>query len=590
MPSSTRGRAESPSVPGIRSSLRFVVGGRSRPLGLMTATAFIGGVAEAVFLVTVTRAAFAVTGGSDRVGVIASRFLSLNETLLLALGLVLLRIVAALLAAWQSARLSSHVVAQIRRRVARAFLDAEWKVQHAQRGGSLQELVVSYSGSATNMISSLNSGLVALANLTAMLGLALVVDPLGALVMVGSVFLLAIVLRPVRAAVRRRAHDHTTAGMELAVAVNEISTLGMELHVFKVQSEASDSLNDRIERTRRARRRLDLALGVTSPIYSGLAYMALLAALAVVSLSSAANLSSLGAVMLVMLRSLSYGQALQTSYVGVTSSVPALTELRRRLDLFENARRIDGGMPVERISCIAADHVTFSYDGEHDVLCDVSFTIEKREIVGIVGPSGGGKSTLVQLMLGLRDPKVGRVLVDGRDLRDLDKTQLCRRVTFVPQAAHFVRGSIADNIRFMRKGVSIADVEHAARLAHLHDDIVGFREGYERDVGDQGGHLSGGQQQRLCIARALVERPDVMIMDEPTSALDVKSEHLLRSTLVELRERMTIVVIAHRLSTLDICDRIMVIQDGELRGFDTPSNLSISSDFYREALELSGLR
>lgn len=151
-------------------------------------------------------------------------------------------------------------------------------------------------------------------------------------------------------------------------------------------------------------------------------------------------------------------------------------------------------------------------------------------------------------------------------------------------------GTVADNIRFMREGVSDDDIARAARLANLHDDVMGWEEGYEREVGEGGGNLSGGQQQRLVIARALVESPDVLILDEPTSALDVRSESLIRQALDDLRAAMTIIVIAHRLSTLDICDRLMVIQDGELRGFDTPANLERSSGFYRDALALSGLR
>ena len=134
------------------------------------------------------------------------------------------------------------------------------------------------------------------------------------------------------------------------------------------------------------------------------------------------------------------------------------------------------------------------------------------------------------------------------------------------------------------------DIHEAAKLANLHDEVLAMAGGYDREVGEQGSHLSGGQQQRLIIARALVENPDVLILDEPTSSLDVRSESLIRATLDHLRERMTVIVIAHRLSTLDICDRLMVIQDGELKAFDTPENLEKDNAFYREALVLSGLR
>ena len=160
----------------------------------------------------------------------------------------------------------------------------------------------------------------------------------------------------------------------------------------------------------------------------------------------------------------------------------------------------------------------------------------------------------------------------------------------MPQAAHLIAGTISDNIRFLRDGITQAEIERAATLAHLAPDIDGFPHGYDRQVGEQGGQLSGGQQQRLCIARALVERPDVLILDEPTSALDNRSEHLVRETLRTLGDQMTIIIIAHRLSTLDICDRIMVIQQGELKAFDTPENLARTNEFFNEALILSGMK
>ena len=556
----------------------------------MASTAFFGGTAEAIFLIAVTRAAFSITGGQDRVGVVAGLYLSVNHALLLALGLVVVRISLAACATWQSARLSTTVVAQLRQRLASAFLDASWETQQSQRVGSLQQLLTGYTVQASGLIESMNQGVVAGANLVALIGIAVAVDPLGAVVLVASVGGLGLILRPLRSSVRRRAHAATAVGMEFATSVSEVADLGLEMHVFHVQDAARRRVGDLIDQARERSRRLQFALGLASPLYSGMAYLALLGALAVVALSTTASLTSLGAAMLVMLRSLSYGQALQSSYASVSSNVPAIEEIRRRLVVFEGARRHDAGQPIGTIGSVTVDGVWFAYTAGEDVLRDISFTISPCEIVGIVGPSGSGKSTLVQLLLGLRDPDRGKILAGGRELATLAKAELARKITFVPQAAHLIAGTIADNIRFFRADVGHEDIERAARLAHLHSDVETFPEGYERQVGEHGGHLSGGQQQRVCIARALVEHPDVLIMDEPTSALDVRGEQLIRTTLLGLKERMTVVVIAHRLSTLEVCDRIMVIQDGELKGFDTPEALERSSDFYREALVLSGMR
>jgi ABC-type multidrug transport system fused ATPase/permease subunit len=571
-------------------AVRFVMRGHPKAVSAIAAAAFLGGLAEAIFLITVTRTAFAITSGHQRIGVVSGWYLSVRFTLLLMVGLVVVRIALAGYAGWKSASVSTRVVADIRQRLSRSFLDSSWEVQQGQRSGSLQELLSSYSNQANGMMGSVTQGVVTAANLVALLGTAVAVNPVGAVVLVISVTVLGTLLRPLRAVVRRTARSSTEAGMDFAISVNEVSELGLELHVFHVQGKAQTRIVDAIERARKAGASLQFATGLATPVYTGLAYLAIVGALSVVAASNTTSLTSLGAAMLVMLRSLSYGQSLQGAVIGVSGTVPAIEELQRRLDVFEAGRRIDGGQPVDRVGAITMERVSFAYMQNEAVLRDISFTIVPHEIVGIVGPSGAGKSTLVQLLLGLRDPDEGQVLAGGRDISSLDRAEWARKVTFVPQAAHLIAGTIADNIRFLREDVSQEDVERASRLAHLHDDVAGFPEGYERQVGKHGGHLSGGQQQRLCIARALVENPDVLILDEPTSALDVRSEHLIRTTLLGLKERMMVIVIAHRLSTLTICDRIMVISDGELKDFGTPVHLERSSDFYREALSLSGMR
>ena len=152
-----------------------------------------------------------------------------------------------------------------------------------------------------------------------------------------------------------------------------------------------------------------------------------------------------------------------------------------------------------------------------------------------------------------------------------------------------IHGTVAENIRFFRSGYTDEDLRRAASLAQIDDEVSSWPDGYDYHVGDAGGSLSGGQRQRLCIARALLSRPQLLIMDEPTSALDIQSEAKIRDAINELRGEMTVIIIAHRLSTLDICDRIMVIQGGVLRSFDTPDRLRETDEFFQESLALSGL-
>lgn len=576
--------------PSLPTPIRYVTSGHGFALVRLTLMALLSGLVEAFFLVLVTRAAFTVADGSESIDLLGDLTLSLGATIVVASVLLLVRLALSIVSNLDSAWLFANVVTEVRRQIAEAFLRASWTTQQSQRGGSLQELTSVYSGSAAGLIGSISHVAIAGANLVGFIVLAVLVDPLTALVVVVIIGLLGTAMRPVRKLIRRHSLSSTLAGMEMSTSVNEVSQLGLELHVFAVQDEALGIVRESTEKVRAATKRLALVQGLVGPVYTSVAYFALVIMLAIVSFWEPTNLESFGAILLVMLRSLGYGQALQRGITSASAETPRVEELLGHLRTFDEGRRRDGGEAIERIDRLVADRVWFSYTPGQPVLHDISFSIDPHEIIGIIGPSGGGKSTLVQLLLGLRDPDEGSVLLDGRPIGEFAKGELARHMTFVPQAAHLISGTIAGNIRFLRAGVSDEDVVRAARLAHLHEEIDAFPEKYERRVGEGGNHLSGGQEQRLCLARALVERPDVLILDEPTSALDVRSEHLVRSTLLGLKQEMTVIVIAHRLSTLDICDRLMVIKDGRLHGFEAPAVLQANSEFYREALELSGLR
>jgi ABC-type multidrug transport system fused ATPase/permease subunit len=378
--------------------------------------------------------------------------------------------------------------------------------------------------------------------------------------------------------------------MDFATSLSEVSQLGLEMHVFNVQPTAKSRLEDLIRRNQVTNQRLDFWYQIIPATYGSLSYVALIAALVGIWLLGGSDLSAIGAVTLLMFRAIRYGQVVQLKLTEVNANLPFLRQLDGELARYRASRQVDLGGEIGTVGALELRGVSFEYRDGLPVVRDIDATIESREVVGLIGPSGSGKSTLVQLLLGLREPTAGSVLSNGRDIHSLSRTEWARKVTFVPQEAHLVAGTVADNIRFFRDGITQQQIEHAARLANLHDDVMRWPEGYDREVGERGSHLSGGQQQRLVIARALVEEPDVFILDEPTSSLDVRSEQLIRTTLDSLRDRMTIIIIAHRLSTLDICDRIMVLIDGQLKAFDSPDSLEASNDFYREALVISGMR
>ncbi len=234
------------------------------------------------------------------------------------------------------------------------------------------------------------------------------------------------------------------------------------------------------------------------------------------------------------------------------------------LDMEPRQRDLPDAKPlVVTEARIELKDVAFAY-GNDNVLDGVNMVAEGGKTTALVGPSGAGKSTIINLIPRFYDPKAGQILIDGQDIAHVTKKSLREQLAYVSQQPYLFEGSIRDNIRYGRPDASDAEVEEAARLAYAHDFILAQPEGYDTPVGENGVTLSGGQRQRLSIARALVRNAPILLLDEATSALDTESEAAVQKALDEAMTGRTVVVIAHRLSTVVRADKIVVMQQGRV--------------------------
>jgi ATP-binding cassette subfamily B protein len=228
------------------------------------------------------------------------------------------------------------------------------------------------------------------------------------------------------------------------------------------------------------------------------------------------------------------------------------------------------------------ENVSFAYFGLHRTLNDVSFEVAPGQVIALLGATGSGKSTIINLLLRFYDPTAGRITIDGHDLRRLTVASLRAQIGLVMQETTLFAASIRENIAFSRPEATLAEIEEAAKAAAAHDFIMATPQGYDTLVGERGVTLSGGQKQRVAIARALLKDPRILVLDEATSSVDTETERLIQEALRRLMRGRTSFVIAQRLSTVRLADQILVLERGRIAARGTHAELLRVSGLYAE--------
>lgn len=270
---------------------------------------------------------------------------------------------------------------------------------------------------------------------------------------------------------------------------------------------------------------------------------------------------------------------------GVTRGIISIRRIKEVLAT-EPAMTFPDSPDEELEGSLSFEHVTFSYPNDDEpMLKDISFEVEPGQMIGVVGATGAGKSTLAQLIPRLFDPQEGSVKIGGRDLRELSQGTLRKNVSIVLQRAILFSGTIADNLRQGKLNASLPEMERAARIAQASEFISRMEESFDSAVEERGSNFSGGQKQRMSIARGVVNNPNILILDDSTSALDAKSEKLVQEALNKELQGTTTVIIAQKISSVVHADKILVLDQGRLIGQGTHAELVATNDIYREIYE-----
>lgn len=561
-------------------------GNRLLSLG-QSALSLLLGLSEAAILTLFARIALAtVTSDSDLVSVPVVGIRSITQTLFVLGVLILARLATGSLIAVTIAHLQFRLVTNIRSEVVRTYAKASWRSQANLDEGGLQQLVVVLPNSASSSLSGLLKNVGDLLIMVAMLIYAAFVDPWLTLALVVALFASSLAFVPFRRFIKSRSARVISGQQRLSSATTELSDMKFEVQAFGIGQRIVSPIRDLIINEGRLGRRLFIVKSMVVPLYTTMTYSAVAIGLVVLQGTAADGLNDVGPILLVVLRSLAYGQAIQQAAVAVASLMPVLDFLQQRLELFDAGRVKWGTRPVDQIMQISLGGVSFAYsDAEGAALRDASVAINSGERVGIVGPSGGGKSTLVRLLLGLMPADSGTVFVNEVPIHDYDRNTWSERIGVVPQSAQVLHGTVAENLRLFRDGITDDDLWWALDVADLTRDIRAMPEALQTKIGVGARTLSGGQQQRLAIARAFATRPDLVVMDEPTSSIDAMSEAAVSKAIERLPDDVTVVIVSHRMRILRGCDRLIVVEGGKITANGSPEQVLGSNSYLAASLE-----
>lgn len=563
--------------------LRVAFGGYTRQIAAMAVLSFLGGALEGVGINAMIPLLSVIGGGGakDQISLAITEFfayihlpLTVKFLLSFIIVLFLVKTLLTLVAQYLTARTVSSFERETRQTLLQTTFAASWRFLSRQKVGYLDQMLTTDIANSSAALNYAGSSFLSGATLVVYSIVVFNISPPIALFAVVAGASLFLFFRPLLRMTR-------VASAELARSFKRVAHFASE-HI--IGAKVLKSMSREISALAKGAPLLDEMKRLTLTLLllknSIVTVLQLIGIFFIVGLFSflykteAFQFASFAVAVYALSKVFSGIQFVQVNLHAIVMQLPYLESiLRYKAEALQNCERDEGTLPFRFERALELRDISFDYTAGEPALHHISLAIKKGEIVGLIGPSGAGKTTIADLLLRLITPDKGVVLLDGVQSREIRLSAWRSHVGYVPQEVFLLNGTIEENIRFYDDSLAQKDLIAAAKAANIYDFIQEQPEKFGTPVGERGLSLSGGQRQRIALARALARKPAVLILDEATSALDNESEQLIQTSIERLRGETTVIIIAHRLSTLTIADLLVVIEEGRVAETGSPKEL-----------------
>ncbi len=552
---------------------------------VLTAFGFLSGILEGIGVNAIIPLFSIIMGRSDESSDTISRFIEkfflyfdINFTvkyLLIFISLLfIIRAVALVLSGYVQAKITADYEKQTRNNLFSKTLISNWSYLLKQKIGYLENVLMTDIGHASFLLNQISGTIMILTSLLIYTLVAINISFYVTLITFILGGILFLIFKPLIYRTRVLGHETTNVNKQVAHYVNENITGMKVIKVLSVENQVITGGAKYFSHLKKIKIKLFLLKNITGAFVQPVSLIFICAIFAFSYKLPNFNFASLVVIIYLVQRIFSYIQQLQHNLHVTSEMIPFLRAVLDCEDeVMKNKEKRGGNNNFRFSDRLKFKDVKFLYNENKKILSGVNFTIKKGELVGLIGPSGAGKTTIVDLILRLFNPTSGKILLDGKNVLDINIKEWRKNIGYVSQDIFLLNDTIANNIKFYDNSISEKDIIRAAKMANIYDFIQSCSEGLAATIGERGVMLSVGQRQRIIIARTLVRQPKFLVLDEATSALDNESEIQIQKVIENLKGKVTVLAIAHRLSTVINSDKLLVLDNGKIIEQGAPQNL-----------------